>query len=180
MKSRSIRGALVFLLPVLSCPAFSAESARTSRPIEEVIVTAQRTSESIQDVPIAVTALTGDMMEERGVVTSSDLQMSAPSLSYTATNFGGYSFSIRGIGNLVIGGESGVSTHINEIPVASQLNAVEFYDMERVEILRGPQGTLFGRNATGGAINFVTKRPDFDSVNGFIDFDDQIVEAIGP
>ena len=159
------------LLAAVSVPAFSAESDGESRRIEEVIVTAQRTSESIQDVPIAVTALTGDMMEERGVVTSSDLQMSAPSLSYTPTNFGGYSFSIRGIGNLVIGGESGVSTHINEIPVASQLNSVEFYDMERVEILRGPQGTLFGRNATGGAVNFVTRRPDFDSINGFVDLE---------
>lgn len=141
------------------------------RMIEEVIVTAQRAEESIQDVPIAVTALTGDMLEERGVLTSSDLQMSAPSVTFTPTNFGGYSFSIRGIGNLVIGGESGVSTHINEIPVASQLNAVEFFDMERVEILRGPQGTLFGRNATGGAVNFVTRKPDFDAVNGFIDLE---------
>jgi outer membrane receptor protein involved in Fe transport len=97
--------------------------------------------------------------------------MSAPSLSYTPTNFGGYSFSIRGIGNLVIGGESGVSTHINEIPIASQMTAIEFYDMERVEVLRGPQGTLYGRNATGGAVNFITRMPDFDSVNGFVDFE---------
>lgn len=140
-----------------------------ARQIEEVIVTAQRTSESIQDVPIAVTALTGDMLEERGIITPSDLQMNSPSLSYTSTNFGGYSFSIRGIGNLVIGGESGVSTHLNEIPISSNMNAIEFYDLERVEVLRGPQGTLFGRNATGGAVNFVTKRPDFDSINGFID-----------
>lgn len=172
MKGRELRlSAVGFLFAATSVPVVAAESDSESRRIEEVIVTAQRTSESIQDVPIAVTALTGDMMEERGVVTSSDLQMSAPSVSYTPTNFGGYSFSIRGIGNLVIGGESGVSTHINEIPVASQLNAVEFYDMERVEILRGPQGTLFGRNATGGAVNFVTKRPDFDSANGFVDLE---------
>jgi iron complex outermembrane recepter protein len=158
-------------LLIYAVPVIGAEGAVASRAIEEVIVTAQRTAESIQDVPIAVTALTGDMLEERGVLTSSDLQMNAPSVTFTPTNFGDYSFSIRGIGNLVIGGESGVSTHINEIPVASQLQAVEFYDMERVEILRGPQGTLFGRNATGGAVNFVTKRPDFDSVNGFIDLE---------
>jgi outer membrane receptor protein involved in Fe transport len=155
------------LLSVLSFHLIAQES--DSR-IEEVVVTAQRTAESIQEVPIAVTALTGDMLEDRGVLTISDIQMNSPSLSFTATNFGGSSISIRGIGNLVIGGESGVSTHINEIPVASNLNTVEFYDLERVEVLRGPQGTLFGRNATGGAVNFVTKRPDFDSVNGFIDY----------
>lgn len=171
MESERFRGAAALLLCVFFCPVQAASDQGERQRIEEVIVTAQRTSESIQDVPIAVTALTGDMLEERGVLTSSDLQMNAPSVSYTATNFGGYSFSIRGIGNLVIGGESGVSTHINEIPVASQLNAVEFYDMERVEILRGPQGTLFGRNATGGVVNFVTKRPDFDSVNGFVDLE---------
>ena len=162
------RLAAVSLLGILSVSAL-AEEAR--RGIEEVIVTAQRTAESIQDVPIAVTAMTGEMLEAKGVLTPSDIQMHSPSLSFTPTNFGGSSFSIRGIGNLVIGGESGVSTHLNEIPVASNLNAIEFYDMERVEVLRGPQGTLFGRNATGGAVNFVTKKPDFDSINGFLDLE---------
>ena len=141
--------------------------------VEEVIVTAQRTNESIQDVPIAVTALTGNMLEEKQVINPSDLQMNAPSVSFTATNFGDSSFSIRGIGRLVIAatGEAGVSTHVNEIPVTSNLNTVEFFDMERVEILRGPQSTLYGRNATGGAINFVTKMPDYDQVGGFADFE---------
>ncbi len=139
--------------------------------IEEVIVTAQRTAESIQDVPIAVTALTGGMLEDRQVINPSDLQMNAPSVSFTATNFGNSSFSIRGIGRLVIGvtGEAGVSAHLNEIPVATNLNTIEFFDMERVEILRGPQGTLYGRNATGGAINFVTALPEFESAKGFLD-----------
>ncbi|MEZ5559451.1 MAG: TonB-dependent receptor [Pseudomonadales bacterium] len=146
--------------------AVAAEGA-----IEEVIVTAQRASESIQDVPIAVTALSGQMMEDKQVITPSDLQLNAPNVSFTATNFGGSSFSIRGIGRLVIGttGEAGVSTHINEIPISTNLNAVEFFDVERVEVLRGPQGTLFGRNATGGAINVVTVMPSYDAVSGFVD-----------
>ena len=151
-------------------PALAEEGADG---IEEVIVTAQRTEESIQDVPIAVTALTGGMLEDRQVITPSDLQMNAPSVSFTPTNFGSYSFSIRGIGRLVIGttGEAGVSTHINEIPVATNLTAIEFFDMERVEILRGPQGTLYGRNATGGAINFLTAMPDYEAPSGFLDFE---------
>ncbi len=141
--------------------------------IEEIIVTAQRTAESIQDVPIAVTALTGSMLEDRQVINPSDLQMNAPSVSFTATNFGSSSFSIRGIGRLVIGttGEAGVSTHMNEIAVGTNLNTIEFFDMERVEILRGPQGTLYGRNATGGAINFVTALPDLEAAEGFVDFE---------
>ncbi len=152
------------------CAAVGLHTASAAaNAIEEVVVTAQRTSESIQEVPIAVTALTGAMLEDKGIVSPSDLQMSAPSLTYTATNFGGSSFSIRGIGNLVIGGESGVSTHTNEIAIASNLNAIEFFDLERVEVLRGPQGTLFGRNATGGAVNIITKMPDMESVNGFVD-----------
>ena len=139
--------------------------------IEEVTVTAQRVEESVQDVPIAVTALTGNMLDDRQVINPSDLQLNAPNVAFTATNFGGASFGIRGIGNLVIGrsGESGVSTHLNEIAVNTNLNAIEFFDMQRVEVLRGPQGTLFGRNATGGAINFVTNPAETGRAEGFFD-----------
>jgi len=163
--------ASVLLSVAVGLTAQAEESDSGGKRVEEVIVTAQRTAESIQDVPIAVTALTGEMLADRQVINPSDLQLNAPNVSFTATNFGGSSFSIRGIGRLVIAasGENGVSTHINEIPVASNLVAAEFYDVERVEILRGPQGTLFGRNATGGAVNMVTKRPDFDAWGGFID-----------
>ena len=147
--------------------------AESSTALEEVVVTAQRTSESIQDVPIAVTALTGDMLEDKQVITVSDLQMNAPNVSFTNTNFGSNSLSIRGIGRLLTSatGDAGVSVHTNEISIAPNLNTAEFYDMERVEILRGPQGTLYGKNATGGVVNFVTRKPDFDSVNGFLDLE---------
>ncbi len=139
--------------------------------VEELIVTAQRVAESIQDVPIAVTALPDDMLADRQIINPSDLQLNAPNVSFSATNFGGSNFSIRGIGQLVISrsGEAGVSSHVNEIAVATNLNAIEFFDVERIEILRGPQGTLFGRNATGGALNVVTKMPSVDSVEGFAD-----------
>ena len=155
------------------CTPFSILAEEDGDVIEEIIVTAQRTSESIQDVPIAVTALTGEMLEEKQVITPSDLQINAPNVSFTATNFGNSSFSIRGIGRLVIGntGEPGVSTHVNEIPVHTNLNTIEFFDLERVEVLRGPQGTLFGRNATGGAINFLTAMPDYEGLKGTLDIE---------
>jgi len=160
-------------LAVLFCAAFTTQAVAEDqgRQIEEVIVTAQRASESIQDVPIAVTALSGDMLEDRQILGATDLQMNAPNVTFTATNFGGSSFSIRGIGRLVIAasGENGVSTHINDIPLGTNLAAVEFFDVSRVEVLRGPQGTLYGRNATGGAINVVTNMPEVDGVKGFVD-----------
>jgi outer membrane receptor protein involved in Fe transport len=158
---------------VLFCAAFTTQAVADddNRQIEEVIVTAQRASESIQDVPIAVTALSGDMLEDRQILGATDLQMNAPNVTFTATNFGGSSFSIRGIGRLVIAasGENGVSTHLNDIPLGTNLSAVEFVDVSRVEVLRGPQGTLYGRNATGGAINVVTNMPEVDGVKGMLD-----------
>ena len=167
---RPSAGVVGGLLLAVFAPALAQEQGTG---IEELIVTAQRVEQNVQQVPIAVTAISGSALEDNQVVNPSDLQLNAPNVSFTATNFGGSSFSIRGIGNLVVGrtGESGVSAHINEIAVASNLNSVEFFDMERVEILRGPQGTLFGRNATGGAINFVTKRPELGKVGGFVDLE---------
>ena len=172
-KSVSVLGPLVFVLCSPPGTLFAAEGEQSEGAVEEVIVTAQRVAESIQDVPISVTALTEDAIEDRQVITPSDLQINASNVTFTATNFGGSSFSIRGVGNLVIArsGEPGVSQHLNEIAVVTNLNTFEFFDMERVEILRGPQGTLFGRNATGGAINFVTRKPDMGEVNGFVDYE---------
>ena len=160
---------LIALALALSSQTLGADSGM----IEEVTVTAQRVAESIQDVPIAVTALSGEMMEDRQIISTTDIQLNAPNVSFTATNFGGSSFSIRGIGRLVIAasGENGVSSHVNDIPVTSNLNAIEFFDVQRVEVLRGPQGTLYGRNATGGAINMVTNMPSFHGVEGSIDLE---------
>ncbi|MFP6835370.1 MAG: TonB-dependent receptor [Pseudomonadales bacterium] len=157
---------------ILASPVAVLAEERSSG-IEEVIVTAQRTAESIQDVPIAVTAFTGELLDEKQIITISDLQMNAPNVSFTPTNFGSNSFSIRGIGRLVTAatGDAGVSVHTNDIPIAPNLAAAEFYDMERVEVLRGPQGTLYGKAATGGVVNLVTRKPDFDSINGYIDLE---------
>ena len=167
-------GAILIGVPSVAAAAEDQSSADDSRTVvEEVIVTAQRVAESIQDVPIAVTALTDDALRDQQIITPSDLQLNAPNVSFSATNFGSSTLSIRGIGRLVVGrsGESGVSSHVNEVAVPSNLETMEFFDMERVEILRGPQSTLFGRNATGGAINLVTKMPSTDGFDGFVDIE---------
>ena len=143
------------------------------RFLTEVVVSAQRVEEPAQEVPIAITALTGDMLADGLAVGPSDLQLAAGNVSFTATNFGDSSFSIRGIGKLVVGtgSESGVSFHLNEIPITANLNTLEFFDVRRVEIMRGPQGTLFGRNATGGAINLVTRQPTLGVWDGFVNLE---------
>ena len=158
----------------IGSPSVVAQEEAAEEVAEEVvIVTAQRIGEDIQDVPIAVSALTEDALVEQQVISISDLQLNAPNTSFTATNFGGSSMTIRGVGRLIIGrsGEAGVSTHVNEIPLRTNLNTYEFFDMERVELLRGPQATLFGRNATGGVVNFITNKPEYSTNNFAIDLE---------
>ena len=143
--------ALILVLGATFLPSIQAADEEESSAIEEVIVTARRTEESLQDVPIAVTAFNEEGIQARQIIQTSDIQMNVPNVSFTNTNFGSFSFSIRGIGRLVTAGsgEAGVSTHVNDIPIAGNLITTEFFDMQRVEVLRGPQGTLYGRNATG-------------------------------
>ena len=146
----------------LAYPAQSQESSASL--IEEIIVTSQRTEESLQDVPIAVTALTGDMLEDMQIESGSDLQLVTPSLSFQGADARGGAFNIRGITNLAVSAtaESGVEIHVNDLPVgATTMQDGEFLDLERIEVLRGPQGTLYGKNSVGGAINLITARPVF-------------------
>ena len=146
----------------LAYPAQSQESSASL--IEEIIVTSQRTEESLQDVPIAVTALTGEMLEDMQIESGSDLQLVTPSLSFQGADARGGAFNIRGITNLAVSAtaESGVEIHVNDLPVGSTtMQDGEFLDLERIEVLRGPQGTLYGKNSVGGAINLITARPIF-------------------
>jgi outer membrane receptor protein involved in Fe transport len=141
--------------------------------IEEIVVTAQRIEENASKVPIAINAFDETMIEDRRIVGLDSLQLFTPSLSYTTSDTGDTTFSIRGVGSLVSvnDGESGVSLHINEIPLPPGQPPVELYDVARMEVLRGPQGTLYGRNATGGVINVITNPPSFDGLSGYADLE---------
>lgn len=137
--------------------------------LEEVIVTAQKRSESVQDVPIAITAFDEDAMRERQIVGFGDMRFTAPNVNYTKGNFTGNNFQIRGVGtNLVAASaDSGVGIHVNEVPVFSpRLFETEYYDVAQVAVLRGPQGTLYGRNSTGGAVNMITRTAHADDLEG--------------
>tara|TARA_R110001606_G_scaffold10816_9_gene46706 strand:- start:188 stop:3082 length:2895 start_codon:yes stop_codon:yes gene_type:complete len=127
-----------------------------------IIVTAQRQAQSAQDVPIAVSAFSQAALEAQQIENSSDLQLTLPNITFTKTNFTSSSFTIRGIGDLCVGVSCDQATaiHLNDQPLFStRLFETEFFDLERVEVLRGPQGTLFGRNATAGVVNVVTAKP---------------------
>lgn len=164
-----MRGKLTLLAGVcagaLAFPAYAQDAdvaVDDGAPETEIIVTAQRTSQRLQDVPIAVSAFNTEALEKQQIKTTSDLQLTLPNVTFTKTNFTSSSFTIRGIGDLCVGTtcDSATAIHMNDAPLFStRLFEGEFYDLAQIEVLRGPQGTLFGKNATSGVVNFRTARP---------------------
>ena len=146
-------GACLFL-PALG----SAAEGGGGRQVEEVIVTAERREASIQDTSISITAFTGEMLEDFGIRNQEDLQNFVP-----ATTIQPYDATIRGVGRNFrsLGGDPGIATYMNGVYSEDLLTATAatFWDVERIEVLRGPQGTLYGRNAVGGAMNILYKKP---------------------
>ena len=142
-----------------------ANTPKDTQIIDVVIVTAQRREENLIDVPIAVAAFSGEALERRQIDQATDLQLNVPNVSYTKTNFTGSNFQIRGIGvsSVAASGDSGVETHFNSMPIKNpRLFETEYFDVQRVEVLRGPQGTLYGEGSVGGTIRFITRNPRLD------------------
>lgn len=160
-KSRSYFAALLFT--AVGCSITSLQAQEYSGSLEEVVVTAQKRAQNLQDVPIAVTAFGAEEMEASGVSTIVDLEKSSPNTQLRpsrGTNSTLTAF-IRGIGQQdpLWGFEPGVGIYIDDVYIARPQAAVlDVFDVERVEVLRGPQGTLYGKNTIGGAIKYVTKQ----------------------
>lgn len=135
-----------------------------SRMVEEIVVTAQKREENVRDVPISIAAFSAEKLAAAGVETTNDLQYVTPGLSYTG--IAGFSLVyLRGIGTsaFISSFDPSVATYVDGIYVPAQQGSVtELGGIERVEVLKGPQGTLFGRNSTGGAISVTTRSPTFD------------------
>ena len=137
--------------------------------IETVVVTAQKRSEDIQKVPIAVTALTGADLEARGIVDVKDLSSSIPNVNIDQVTGAqaAVKFFMRGVGsdNPVFSGDPAVGVYYDDVYVARAIGAMfDLFDVDRVEVLRGPQGTLYGNNSPGGALKIVTAKPDLDRI----------------
>lgn len=144
-----------------STPALAQTAASGPSILEELVVTAQKREESVQDVPIAVSAFSEEALKAQGIDGAGNLVQSIPNLTFVRRDLR-TNFQIRGIGAQLTatGGDDGVGVHLNNVPLTSNRIAdAEFYDVERVEVLRGPQGTLYGRNATGGVVNIITNKP---------------------
>ncbi|MEP6869656.1 MAG: TonB-dependent receptor [Novosphingobium sp.] len=146
-----------------SVPAQPEEAK--SGGVSEIIVTAQRREQKLQDVPVAISAATGEMLKSSGLTNTEQLGTLVPGLVMTKQRVSSAPY-LRGVGtqNVAVGDEPNVSTYVDGVYMAS--NAVIAFDLnniERIEVLRGPQGTLFGRNATGGAIQVITRKPSHET-----------------
>ncbi len=140
--------------------------------LEEVIVTAQKRLESAQDVPIAITAFDADALIAKQINGFADIRFTAPNITYSKANFTGNNFQIRGIGTTLIAAsaDQGVGIHVNEVPInAPRLFETEYFDVQAIEVLRGPQGTLYGRNATGGTVNMATSQAEIGEFLGNVE-----------
>jgi iron complex outermembrane receptor protein len=154
--------------------------------IADIVVTAQRREESVQDVPIAISAFSGDQLRSQGVSNTLQLGQYVPNLvAQNNTGIGSANaYFLRGLGNSesIATFDPPVGTYVDDIYLSRQnANNLSFFDIERVEVLRGPQGTLFGRNTTGGAINVILRQPG-EEFGGFAEvaygrFDQKLVRA---
>jgi iron complex outermembrane receptor protein len=164
---------LALILPSLLAAHSVGLAAQDGPVFEEVLVTAEKRTESLQNLSQAVTALTAEDVENRQLSSFVDLSAIAPGVNVAKNEGFKTVITIRGIGNEAnqnaIANPS-VSYHLDGVYVASPFALqTDFLDLERIEVLRGPQGTLFGQNSTGGGINVITKAPTFDEVYGSAD-----------
>ena len=141
---------------------------KTNRLMEEVVVTAQKREQAVQDVPIAISAFTPEKLDAMGVESVQDLEVVTPGLTITTSAGFGVAY-LRGIGTeaFLPGADSSVPFYLDGIALQSTQGSVDTLGrVERVEVLKGPQGTLFGRNATGGAVSIITPNPSTEEFFG--------------
>lgn len=171
---------LGILLAAVAQPALAqsepGEQSGTGSDTQDnvIMVTAQRKSESLLTVPVAVTALGSDTLDRRGIAQPTDLASVVPNVQVNDSRGGSEpNFTIRGIG---IGNDyssnqaSPVGVYVDDAYLAFRsFYGGQMFDLQRVEVLRGPQGTLFGRNTTGGAVNFITRKPELAGTQGYLE-----------
>jgi len=160
----------VLLATAIGLPAFAqtapaADQATDSRTtIEEIVITSRKVSENLQDSPLAVSAFGAESLESMGIGDTQDISSMAPNLYLTQTpgSVANLALSIRGVAGAepLLTREQGVAIYMDDVYIARVTGAImDLVDVERVEVLRGPQGTLYGRNSTGGAVRFISRKP---------------------
>lgn len=182
----SASAATLLLAAGLAAPAMAQSTqSETAVTVGDVVVTAQRREQSLQDVPIAITAFNAEALERTAATGIQDVAGKAPGVTLTQFNIGEPQIFIRGVGTTSDSAASdpSIGVSIDEVSIGrAGASSLAFLDVERVEILRGPQGTLYGRNASGGALNVYTKKPRFENfaqLTGRLgSFDERGVEAV--
>lgn len=150
----AVASALGLALPAVLCTSASAQQGGARQALEEVVVTARRREESVQDLPMSIATFSEDQMELRGLESGRDLNVLVPNVVVAGAGTGqsGSVITMRGI--------PGVGVYVDGVWQADRgVLQTNFVEMQRIEVLRGPQGTLFGRNTNGGAIQYITKLP---------------------
>jgi iron complex outermembrane receptor protein len=161
-------------LPALAqeAPPEATQAAAAGDTVEEILITTQKRSQNLQDVPISVTAITGDDLAEMGITESVDIAAQTPGLKigFPSGETNTPAIFLRGVGlnDYNANSNGSVGWYMDEVYI-SQVTAQNFqlFDLERVEVARGPQGTLYGRNTTGGLVNFISVKPSHDEAEGY-------------
>lgn len=161
---------VVMAVPVANGVAM-AQQRKSADLMEEITVTAQKREQNVQDVGISMTTLSGDQIRALGFTNAQEITaMSAGVSTMQPNGEANYAIGIRGVANndFTTNVESPVAIYVDEVYI-SQMSGAGFllFDIDHVELLRGPQGTLFGRNATGGLVHYITVKPNFDGTNGY-------------
>jgi iron complex outermembrane recepter protein len=163
-----LAGAALAAPPASLAQSAPVQDASQSNTLEEIVVTAQRRSENLEKTPLSVTALGADLLQKKAITSDEDLQSAVPGLTIRETaNSNQLSYAIRGQSvDAFSNSPPAVLQYVNEVQVTPN-SAVPFYDLQSIQVLKGPQGTLFGRNATGGAVLFTSAKPT-DTFGGYM------------
>lgn len=163
---------LLALVSALAAGNASAQSAGVNQGgLAEIVVTAQKREQSVNDVPISITVSSGEQLVQRGVSSTADLAKLVPGLTAQSTGYNTTVYNLRGVGfyDTTLSAAPTVVIYTDEIPLPfSSMTVAAGLDVQRVEVLKGPQGTLFGNNTTGGAINYIANKPT-DNLEAGID-----------
>lgn len=167
LKTSFLAGAafLAFASPAVAQEQPATPDAAAQSPgngVDEIIVTAQKRSERLSDVPLSITAATGAQLQSRGITTADQLVKVVPGFTYQASDFGAPIYGIRGVSFFSVSPSAipAVAVYVDQVPLPlSILTKGAPLDIERVEVLKGPQGTLFGGSTTGGAVNYIAAKP---------------------
>lgn len=155
------------LLPAVAMAQQAASAQADKSNLETIVVTAQKRAENVQDAPLAITAVTGATLEKSRVTSITDLAQSMTGISFTQNSPQANEINIRGVVNTRLTGptaDQSVSTFVDDVYVArSGILNTAFYDVARIEVVRGPQGVLLGKNVAGGAVNVISNKPTQDS-----------------